>query len=163
MAAMHGLDWDEAYYDPLPRWLPCPSHQEPDPAFDLWGFYFRDTIHTNSFTMENAWLDEAARMDPISYTIAVNTATGRRKGLREGQEVWLESPAGRRVRGRVHLTEAVHPEGVGGGGCAGHWAKTLPVARGKGVFFNELLEIDWAHTSPVNLNLDTCVKLRIVP
>jgi molybdopterin-containing oxidoreductase family molybdopterin binding subunit len=163
MAAMHGLDWDEAYYDPLPRWLPCPSHEVTDPAYDLFGFYFRDTIHTNSFTMENAWLDEAARMDPISYTIAVNTATGRRKGLREGQEVWLESPAGRRVRGRVHLTEAVHPEGVGVGGCAGHWAKTLPVARGKGVFFNELLEIDWAHTSPVNLNLDTCVKLRIVP
>ena len=49
------------------------------------------------------------------------------------------------------------------GGCAGHWAATLPVARDKGVFFNQLLEIDWEHASPVNLNLDTCVKLRIVP
>ncbi|MBI4594154.1 MAG: molybdopterin-dependent oxidoreductase [Candidatus Rokubacteria bacterium] len=163
IAHPRGLHWDNAYYDPLPRWLPCRSHQEADPSYDLFGFYYRDTIHTNSFTTENPWLDEAARLDPFSYTIALNTATGRRQGLSDGQEVWLESSRGRRVRGRVHLTEAIHPECVGVGGCAGHWTTTLPIARGKGVFFNELLEIDWEHTSPVNLNLDTCVKLRIVP
>jgi hypothetical protein len=39
----------------------------------------------------------------------------------------------------------------------------LPIAQGKGVFFNELLEVDLEHASPVNLNIDTCVKLRIVP
>jgi len=158
-----GLDWDDAWYDPLPRWMPCPSHEVQDGAFDLWGFYYRDTLHTNSFTNENPWLDEASRLDPFSYTIALNAATGRRKGLRDGQPVTLESPHGRRVRGRVHLTETVHPECVGIGGCAGHWAKTLPIARGKGVMFNDLLEVDWAHGSPVNLNLDTCVKLRIAP
>jgi molybdopterin-containing oxidoreductase family molybdopterin binding subunit len=157
------LTWDDAWYDPLPRWLPCSSHEVDDPSFDLWGFYYRDTLHTNSFTNENPWLDEAARLDPYSYAIAINAATGRRKGLRDGQEVWLESPHGRRVRGRVRLTETVHPEGVGIGGCAGHWAKTLPIAAGKGVMFNDLLEIDWQHGSPVNLNLDTCVKVRIVP
>ena len=163
IANAHGLDWDDVWYDPLPRWLPCPSHEVRDGAFDLWGFYYRDTLHTNSFTNENPWLDEASRLDPFSYTIALNAATGRTKGLRDGQEVTLESPHGRRVRGRVHLTETVHPECVGIGGCAGHWAKTLPIAQGKGVMFNDLLEVDWAHGSPVNLNLDTCVKLRIVP
>jgi hypothetical protein len=66
------------------------------------------------------------------------------------------------VRGRVRLTETVHPDCVGIGGCAGHWAKTLPIAQGKGIMFNDLLEVDWDHGSPVNLNLDTCVKLRIV-
>ncbi|MBI2822149.1 MAG: molybdopterin-dependent oxidoreductase [Acidobacteria bacterium] len=163
IAQSHGLNWDDAYYEPLPRWLPCPSHEISHSDYDLYGFYYRDTLHTNSFTMENPWLDEAARMDPFSYTIAINGATGRAKGLREGQAVWLESVTGRRVRGRIHLTETVHPECVGVGGCAGHWAATLPVARGKGVFFNQLLEIDWDHASPVNLNMDTCVKLRIVP
>ena len=163
IAREHGLDWDDAYYSPLPRWLPCPSHEVADPSFDLYGFYYRDTIHTNGFTHENPWLDEAGRLDPFSYAIAINATTARRKGLREGQQVWLESVHGRRVRGRLHLTEAMHPEGLGIGGCAGHWAETLPVARGKGVFFNELLEVDWEHTSPVNLNIDTCVKLRVVP
>ncbi len=162
IARAHGLDWDDAYYAPLPRWLPCASHSVRDADYDLYGFYYRDTLHTNSFTMENPWLDEAARLDPFSYTIALNAATARRKRLREGQTVWLESTGGRRVRGRLHLTEAIHPECVGVGGCAGHWAKTLPVARDRGVFFNELLEIDFDHASPVNLNLDTCVRLRIV-
>lgn len=36
-----------------------------------------------------------------------------------------------------------------------------PIARGKGVFFNDLLELDFEHTSPVNLNLDLCAKVRI--
>lgn len=162
IANPRGLDWNDAWYDPLPRWLPCPSHEVRDPSFDLWGFYYRDTLHTNSYTNENPWLDEAARLDPYSYTIALHTATGRRKGLVDGQEVTLESPHGRRVRGRVRLTETVHPEAVGIGGCAGHWARTLPIARGKGVMFNDLLEVDWEHGSPANLNLDTCAKLRIV-
>jgi anaerobic selenocysteine-containing dehydrogenase len=166
IARAGGLDWDDAWYDPLPRWLPCPSHASHARAadgYDLFGFYYRDTIHTNSFTMENPWLDEAARLDPFSYTIALNTRTASRKGLAEGQMVWLESVEGRRVRGRLHVTETIHPECVGVGGCAGHWAATLPIARGKGVFFNGLLEVDLDHASPVNLNIDTCVRLRIVP
>ncbi|MBI2215689.1 MAG: molybdopterin-dependent oxidoreductase [Candidatus Rokubacteria bacterium] len=162
IANAHGLTWDDIWYDPLPHWLPCPSHEVKDTSFDLWGFYYRDTLHTNSFTNENPWLDEASRLDPYSYTIALNAATGRRKGLSDGQPVWLESPHGRRVQGRVRLTETIHPECVGIGGCAGHWAKTLPIAAGKGIMYNDLLEVDWDHGSPVNLNLDTCVKVRIV-
>jgi len=111
--------------------------------------------------MENPWLDEAARIDPFSYTIAMNKETGLKKGLRDGEQVWVESEKGRKVRGKLHLTEAMHPEGLGFGGCAGHWSKKLPVAQGKGVFFNELLEIDFEHSSPVNLNLDLCVKVRV--
>ncbi len=163
IAEEHGFPWDEAYYQPLPSWLPCPSHQVKDDSFDLFGFYYRDTIHTNSFTYQNPWLDEASRMDPFSLTIALNRTTGLGKGLKEGQEVWLESTSGRRVQGQIHLTETIHPHCVGIGGCAGHWVKTLPVALEKGVFFNGLLEIDWEHTSPINLNLDTCVKVRIRP
>ena len=34
-------------------------------------------------------------------------------------------------------------------------------AKGKGVFFNDLLELDWAHSSPINLNLDLCARVKI--
>ena len=37
----------------------------------------------------------------------------------------------------------------------------MPIAKGKGVFFNELLELDWDHVSPVNLNLDLCAKVEL--
>ncbi len=111
--------------------------------------------------MENAWLDEAARLDPFSYTVAMHADAGRDRGLADGDEVWIETETQRRVKGRLHLTEAIHPEGLGIGACAGHWGDGMPVAKGKGVFFNQLLELDWEHSNPVNLNLDLCAKVRV--
>ena len=160
LAEPRGIKIPQRYYEPLPDWIPCPAHVT-NGAFDLYAFYYRDIIHTNSFTMENPWLDEAARLDPYSYTIAINAGTGRKKGLVDGEEIWVETDAGRRVKGKVHLTEAVHPEGLGIAACAGHWGEGMPIAKGKGVFFNDLLEVDYDHASPVNLNLDLCVKVKV--
>ena len=61
----------------------------------------------------------------------------------------------------MRLTQAIHPEGLGIGACAGHWAETMPVAKGKGVFFNNLLELDFEHSNPANLGLDVCVKVKV--
>ena len=156
-----GLDIPKEYYEPLPDWLPCTSHECDKPDFDFYAFYYRDIIHTNSFTMENAWLDEAAQLDPFSYNIAINEDTGRKKGLASGDVVTVENESGLNVTGRVRLTQAIHPEGLGIAALAGHWAKGMPVARAKGVFFNELLELDWDHVSLVNLNLDLCAKVKV--
>jgi anaerobic selenocysteine-containing dehydrogenase len=75
--------------------------------------------------------------------------------------IWVENEKGRKVKGRVKLTQAIHPEGLGIAACAGHWSTGMPVAKGKGVFFNELLELDWDHVSPINLNLDLCVRVKV--
>ena len=157
-----GLQIDKDYYSPLPAWLPCNSHECKKEGFDFYGFYYRDIVHTNSLTMENGWLDEAAQMDPFSYTIAINEDVGRAKGLSSGDLVWVENEGGRRVKGRLRLTQVIHPEGLGIGALAGHWAETMPKALGKGIFFNDLLEVDWDHTSPGNLSIDLCVKVKIV-
>lgn len=161
ITAPRGITMPREYYEPLPDFLPCHSHTCTTPGFDLTAFYYRDSIHTNSFTMENAWLDEAAQLDPYSYTIAINAKVGKQKGLRDGALVWVESEKGRKVKGHVKLTQAVHPEGLGIAACAGHWSDGMPVAKGKGVFYNELLELDWNHVSPVNLNLDLCVRVKV--
>jgi molybdopterin-containing oxidoreductase family molybdopterin binding subunit len=162
ITAPRGLKMPREYYAPLPDFLPCMSHGEHD-GFDLYAFYYRDTLHTNSYTTENPWLDEAAQLDPFSYTVAINAATARRKGLADGQAVWLETESGRRVKGQLKCTQAVHPEGIGIGGCHGHWGEGMPVAKDKGVFFNGLLDLDWEHCSPVNLNLDLCARVKLTP
>jgi molybdopterin-containing oxidoreductase family molybdopterin binding subunit len=100
-------------------------------------------------------------MDPFSYNIAINEDVGRAKGLRTGDEVWVENDHGHKVKGRVHLTQLIHPEGLGVGACAGHWADTMPMAKGKGVLFNDLLEVDFPHSSPSNLNMDLCAKVKV--
>jgi len=161
IAEPRGLKIPREYYEPLPNFLPCLSHCCKKPDFDFTGFYYRDAIHTNSYTLENAWLDEAAQLDPYSYTIAMNADVGRKKGLHDGASVWLESETGRKVKGRLKLMQGMHPEGLGIAACAGHWSEGMPTAKGKGVAYNELLEIDWHHCSPVNLNLDLCVRLKV--
>jgi molybdopterin-containing oxidoreductase family molybdopterin binding subunit len=161
IAEPRGLKIPGEFYEPLPDWISCPSHSATAAGFDFYAFYYRDIIHTNSFTMENPWLDEAARLDPYSYTVAINTEAARRKGLKDGEVVWVETKTGRKVKGKLHLTEAIHPEGLGIAACAGHWGKGMPIAEGKGVFFNDLLEIDFDHVSPVNLNLDLCVRVKV--
>ena len=163
ITAPRGLTIPREYYEPMPDFIPCKSHGCTTPEFDFTGFYYRDTIHTNSYTMENPWLDETAQLDPFSYAIAINAETGRKKGLRNGQLVWVENENGRKVKGRIKLTQGIHPEGLGIGACAGHWSDGMPVAKGKGVFYNELLEVDWEHSSPVNLNLDLCVRVKVTP
>ena len=163
ITAPRGLKLPREYYEPLPNHLACVSHCCEAPGFDLYAFYYRDSIHTNSFTMENPWLDEAAQLDPYSYTIAINTEVGRRKGLQDGALITVETETGRNVKGRVKLTQGIHPEGLGIAACAGHWGDGMPVAKGKGVFFNELLELDWKHVSPINFNLDLCVRVKVTP
>jgi len=158
-----GIKIPMEYYEPLPNFLPCRSHCCDKPGFDFYAFYYRDVVHTNSYTMENPWLDEAARLDPFSYTIAINAAEAEKRGLADGALVWVESETGRRVKGRLKLTEGIHPEGVGIAAMCGHWSDGMPVAKGKGVFFNDLLDIDWEHIAPTNNNLDLCVKVRVLP
>ena len=65
------------------------------------------------------------------------------------------------MKGRLRLTQAIHPEGLAIGACAGHWTDGMPMAKGKGVFFNQLLELELDNSSPINLNLDVCVKVKL--
>ncbi|OGA04338.1 MAG: molybdenum enzyme, large subunit,related to phenylacetyl-CoA: acceptor oxidoreductase [Betaproteobacteria bacterium RIFCSPLOWO2_02_FULL_62_17] len=161
IAEPRGLKIPREYYEPLPDFLPCLAHCCNKPGFDFSAFYYRDILHTNSYTLENPWLDEAAQLDPYSYAIAINETAARSKGLRDGELVWVETESGRKVKGRVKLTRAIHPEGLGIAACAGHWGDGMPIAKGKGVMFNDLLELDWEHVSPVNLSLDLCVRVKV--
>ena len=75
----------------------------------------------------------------------------------------MESDRGRRIKGPVSLIKGLHPQMVAVAGINGHWSKYLKVGRGKGVYFNDLLEIDKDHVDPVSLSADSCVKVKIYP
>jgi anaerobic selenocysteine-containing dehydrogenase len=163
VARQFGIENELNYraYRAVPDWNPCPSHECKDPRYDLISFYYRDTVHTNSLTLENPWLDEAAQMNDYSYNIVVNSATAREKGLKDGDIIWVESNYKRRVKGKLKAIEGIHPQGVAVAALAGHWSKDLPIAKGKGAFYNELIEVDYEHLDPGNLNMDLCAKVRI--
>lgn len=81
--------------------------------------------------------------------------------MKDGDLIFVESVYRRKVKGTLKTIQGIHPEGVAIAALAGHWSKDMPIARGKGVFYNELIEIDYEHCDPGNLNMDLCAKVRI--
>ena len=156
-----GMDGiDTSGFFPLPDWRPCRAHR-PREGYDLQAIYYRVPWHTFSMTYENPWLDEISRGERYSYFICINTATARKKGIEDGDAIEVEGADGGSIRGHARLTEGVHPEVLAVANNGGHWAKGMPFARGKGVFFNQLLPMDLEHTDLVSLSMDCDARVRV--
>lgn len=156
-----GLEINLDQYTPLISWFPSSIHKVNDPEYDLYCFSYRDILHTGSHTMEQPWLDEMSQMNPYTYNIAINADYAWHRGLKEGDLVELESVAGRKVRGNIKVMEGMQKQAVSIAACAGHWAKGMPIAKGKGINFDTLMEIDLKHVDPICLNLETAVRVKI--
>jgi molybdopterin-containing oxidoreductase family molybdopterin binding subunit len=55
----------------------------------------------------------------------------------------------------------IHPQVIGSVCGGGGWAKGRPIAKGKGVMFNNLLINDQKHKCPVCLSLETAVRVKV--
>ncbi len=154
------LAWDISDYRPLPDWLPCDAHEERRSEYDLFVINYKLPFHTFSITPENPWLNELAQHHPYAYKIMINTEVARRKGIGDGEIIWVESTEGK-VKGQAKPTEMVHPEVVAIAGAFGNWAKGMPVARGQGVHFNTLLPAGLDQVDKLCAALDCCAKVKI--
>ena len=143
------------HHDLLPR-LGKETQQSPQIGFDLQAVSYQVPWHSASLTRENPWLDEVSQSEPCSYFICLNPRTAAARGIADGDPVWVESIAGRRVRGCARLTEGAHPEVVAIAGNGGNWARGMPVARGQGAFFNALLTFD-----PEQMKPDGDARVRV--
>ncbi|MBI2917766.1 MAG: molybdopterin-dependent oxidoreductase [Chloroflexi bacterium] len=154
-------DIPTAGYEGLPGWKPCGALEAKNASHDLQAIYYRVAWHQFSSTFENPWLGEVSSVDHWADCITINRATAERKGIKDGDRIWVESVRGDRVRGRAKLSNGVHPEVVAIANNGGHWSKHMPLARGKGVFFEALLPLDWENTDPVVTVLDCDAAVRI--
>jgi len=59
----------------------------------------------------------------------------------------------------VKLAEAIHPQVIGMVGLGG-WARGRPIARGKGVNYNQLLSIDAKHICPIVGAVEESVRVK---
>ena len=154
------LEWDLSDYVPLSEFLPCPSYNALKSGdYDLIAVHFKFPYVYGSFGNENPWLNELCERTD-AYNILLNEAVGKTRGIRDGDEVWLESPV-RKVKATVKLTQCIHPDTVGVGGHFGHWSPGMPVASGKGVNFNSLVPTDIDHIDLISSALDHCVQVKV--
>ncbi len=155
-----GLEWDTSDYKPLLDWKPCPAYEEKGDGYDLFAVNYKLTFHNFSNTPENAWLNEIGEHHLYCYKLVINADTAARKGIRDGDLVWVESRAGK-VKGKVKASQCIHPEVVAIAGTFGHWSDAMPIAKGKGVHFNSLLHYGLDYVDMITTGQDACVKVKV--
>ncbi|RJR40096.1 MAG: molybdopterin-binding protein [Desulfobacteraceae bacterium] len=153
------LDWE--HYSAVAQWIPIRPHLVNEPGYDFYCFNVCDGLHVATTTAEQPWLDEASRMNPYSYNIVMNRDAAGQKGLKDGDIVELTSDRGNSVRGQLKLRKAQHPQTVVITGRAGHWSHGMPIARGKGVGFQYLMDNKFSDCDPVTWHPEPCVRVKI--
>mgnify|MGYP002035367389 CR=1 FL=1 len=155
------LDWDVSDYHPLPDWKPCPSYDEHDPEYDLYLVNYKLPYHTHTFTAENPWLRHISEESKRDFRVQMNVSTAQRKGLKDGDPVWVESKEGVKKKAVLRTTEAVHDEVLAAPGIFGHWATKMPQSKDKGFNVNAFIPIRLDRIDPLSSALDACVKVRV--
>ncbi len=154
------FNWD--YWTALISYFPAVIYTEepwPDSEYDLIAISHRDVLHTQRFSAQNPWLDAMSKVNPYTYNWLMHEETARKKEIAEGDMICVENLRGDKVEGRVKLTKLIHPNVVGALGL-GSWARGKPIARGKGVNFNELLRSDHKRICAITSSFETGARTK---
>jgi len=156
-------DMDRVFdlYRPIPHWVES-SEFRPPPGYDLWAINWKTPYIGNdaSNLTGNPWLAEVYAKDPWESVILLNPATAERKGLRDGDQVAVESRYGK-IEGRLRVSELFHPDAVGVGGSYGLGTRQSNPLNRMGPHFNALLSIDDITLDGVSAGQDTAPAVKI--
>jgi anaerobic selenocysteine-containing dehydrogenase len=152
--------WDVSHYNPMPEWRPCPAFEEDGKEFDLFLAATKVPLHYHTTSADNAWIDDVSRRNRFDYSAIINTETAKKKRIKDGDIIVVESRVGK-VVGKVKVSELVHPQVVGMFGIGGHWAKGEPIAKGKGMNINTLIPFDFNNMETLSGQMDTCARVKI--
>ena len=94
----------------------------------------------------------------------INPQTAAKKGLKNGEEVTVDTGEGQRMEGRITVSECVHPEVLQTTACYGRWAKRVPsFAKDKSdPSFNKLIPYTLERIDMLSVALDQCVRVKIM-
>ncbi|MDP6482989.1 MAG: molybdopterin-dependent oxidoreductase, partial [Nitrospinota bacterium] len=157
----HNIPWDLSDYIPLMEWRPCHAY-EPQGEHDLFLVNHKVPFLTFTFTAENPWIMDLAERSTKVFTVGINPATARRKGLKDGQEVRLETPFGRSAEATLRWTEGVHPECLSVPGLLGRKITKNSFGK-KGLHFNSLIAYTFEQFDTVAAAVDACVRVKVTP
>jgi phenylacetyl-CoA:acceptor oxidoreductase len=124
--------------------------EEVPAEYDFYVTTSRVIMFSYGSNMGLPWINELSQHLPDQVHILMHTGRAREKGIAEGDEIVVESIAGK-VRGKVVLREGIRPDTLLIAGQFGQWS--MPIAKDEGrVTLTSLLPIstDWTdHTTGV--------------
>ncbi len=136
---------------PLPVYTP--RDWQPDAQYPLYLINWKEASHTHTRTQNNAWLLDIKPANPL----VIHPDTAARLGIRDGDEVWVESKFGK-TQAVAKVTQRIHPEVVGAQHGFGHW-KLGRQAAGRGTCFGDLNTIAYDAVSGQGLHKEICVRV----
>lgn len=157
------IPWEFDDYIPLPEWMPCVDHDIEEEGYDLFPVYWTNAINTDTWQIENAWINEINTADDTTYFLEINSATGAAKGIASGDKVRLSNRDGDVVEGIAVLTEFVHPECVASvGGHLNSQSQFEPISKSKGTAVNHLVPAgDPKRMEYIGSGVDQCVRCKL--
>ncbi|MFH1349921.1 MAG: molybdopterin-dependent oxidoreductase [Pseudomonadota bacterium] len=163
MAEKLGVHAEWQQYTPLISYFPSVIYTEvdEDSEFDLIAFSYRDIMHAGTAHYDNPLVDEMSKNNPFTYNLNIHPETAKKKGIKDGDLVCLENIKGLAMTGRVKLMNGIHPQVIGSVSGGGGWARGRPIAKNKGVMFNNLLILDQKHICPITASIETAVRVKI--
>lgn len=133
------MDYWWKAWDPLPSWVPSRETSAP-PEYDLNAINYKTVAAPFKVgdVLGNPLVHEVfKKFDPYEYAILLNSSTARKKGLKDGEQVIVESRYGK-SKGRLKLTGLIHPQAVGIPGTHGSRSSQENPLTGEGAFFNSI-------------------------
>jgi anaerobic selenocysteine-containing dehydrogenase len=151
------------FYQPVPFWVPTNESTAPG-DYDLYAINWKTNfrIHGTGSILENAWVKEIRDEDPYETYIMINANTAKKKGLRDGDRVCVESRYGK-TEGKIRLSELIHPEVIGiPGNYGGKSSPYLNPVSSEGAWFNLLLTADEeCALDPITAGIEIAPRVRI--
>jgi len=151
-----------AYFEAIPRWIPNNELDAP-PEFDLWVVNWKTSLmpFATGGTQENPWLAELRERDSYEMFIHINRETAKKKGIEDGDWVEVESRYGK-TRGKVKLTELIHPEVIGIPACYGKGTIHMDPVSKRGINYNALITAkDNVGLDPLSGTIELSPKVKI--
>ncbi len=122
----------DAGFPPLPHWKP--RREEPSDEYPYHFLISRPATHKMTQTQNNPLLMEVY---PENHA-TMNASLGRELGIRDGDEVYVESRVGR-IKLKARLIEGIRPDCVKVDHGFGHWSRDLTLAGGVGANDGDLI------------------------
>lgn len=154
----------EFYAKGFPQWKPTPVMTAGD-DFDLNGVVFKipQFLFDVAGCVQNPLLVETAYTDDFLGKILLNPATAERKGLEDGDMVYVQSQYGTEIGPYpVKVTNLVHPDAMGvAGGNARYSANLDPLVQ-RHVQYNKLMSTAYEAVDVLSGGLEVSPAVKIV-
>ena len=160
----------EEFDTPIPVWLGTGPLKPAPPEYDLRAFNWGTTMTTMGMMMEDHWRHEYLNLyDPRIYRVMMHPDTAARKGLKDGDMVFIESRVGNldgeevigKVKGQVFVTQCVHPEAVGIAARFGASSTSCGYPARDGMRFNDLISWEEESLDPITGNVEGAPFVKV--